>query len=89
MDEKGMLVLVKRIRTDVFDIGHLFKNIEDETNDGLALVMEATGFYFWIYDCIVAPGHDVMVVHPTKVKAVDESEIENRQELRPHAGGTT
>jgi transposase len=70
MDEKGMVVLVKRIRTDVSDIGQLFKNIEDETNDGLAVVMEATGFYFWIYDCIVAPGHDVKVVHPTKVKTL-------------------
>ena len=32
------------------------------------MVMEATGFYFWIYDSIVARGHDVKVVHPTKVK---------------------
>jgi hypothetical protein len=27
--------------------------------------MEATGFYFWIYDLIVATDNDVMVVHPT------------------------
>ena len=67
LDEKGKVVLVKRVRTDVSDIGHLFENIEDE-NEKLAVVMEATGFYFWIYDLIVARGHDVKVVHPTKVK---------------------
>jgi transposase len=43
----------------------LFKKIEDETNDKLVVVMEATGFYFWIYDLIVARGHDVRVVDPT------------------------
>jgi transposase len=68
LDEKGKVVLVKRVRTDVSDIGHLFKKIEDDTNDELAVVMEATGFYFWINDLIVARGHDVKVVHPTKVK---------------------
>ena len=67
VDEKGKVILVKRVRTDVSDIGLLFKNIEEE-NEKLAVVMEATGFYFWIYDCIVARGHDVKVVHPTKVK---------------------
>jgi transposase len=67
LDEKGKVLLVKRVRTDVSDIGHLFKNIEDE-NEKLAVVMEATGFYFWIHDLIVARGHDVMVVHPNKAK---------------------
>jgi predicted NBD/HSP70 family sugar kinase len=46
LDEKGKVVLVKRVRTDVPDIGHLFKNIEDEAKEELAVVMEATGFYF-------------------------------------------
>ena len=67
MDEKGKVILVKRVRADVSDIGHLFGMIE-EGKDELAVVMEATGFYFWIYDSIVARGHDVKVVHPTKVK---------------------
>lgn len=67
LDEKGRVVLVKRVRTNVSDIGHLFKNIE-AGDEKLAVVMEATGFYFWIYDLIVARGHDVKVVHPTKVK---------------------
>lgn len=72
MDENGKVILVKRVRTDVSDIGHLFGIIE-ERNDKLAVVMEATGFYFWIYDCIVARGHDVIVVHPTKAKEMMKS----------------
>jgi transposase len=68
LDEKGKVVHVKRIRTDVEDIGRWFKNIEDETNDELKVVMEATGFYFWIHDVIVARNHDVKVVHPNKAK---------------------
>ena len=52
------------------DIGHWFKDIEDETNDELNVVMEATGFYFWIYDVIVARNHDVKVVHPNQAKSL-------------------
>jgi hypothetical protein len=49
LDEKEKAILVKRVRTDVSDIGHLFGMIEaDEMN--LSVVMEATGFYFWIHD---------------------------------------
>ena len=72
LDEKGKVILVKRVRTDVSDIGHLFGNIE-AGNEKLAVVMEATGFYFWIYDLIVARGHDVKVVHPTKAKLLMKS----------------
>ena len=72
LDEKGKVIHVKRIRTDVSDIGHLFGIIE-AGNEKLAVVMEATGFYFWIYDRIVARGHDVMVVHPTKAKEMMKS----------------
>jgi transposase len=68
MDKKRKIVLIKRVRTDVTDIGHLFKMIEDDTKDELAVVMEATGFYFWIHDLIVARGHDVKVVHPNRAK---------------------
>lgn len=53
LDEKGKVILVKRVRTDVYDIGHLFGMIE-AGDEKLAVVIEATGFYFWIYDLIVA-----------------------------------
>lgn len=53
LDEKGKVILVKRVRTDVSDIGHLFKMIESG-EEKLAVVMEATGFNFWICDFIVA-----------------------------------
>jgi transposase len=72
LDEKGKVILIKRVRTDVSDIGHLFGIIEAE-NEKLAVVMEATGFYFWIHDLIVARGHDVVVVHPTKAKDMMKS----------------
>ncbi len=72
LDEKGKVILIKLVRTDVSDIGHLFGMIE-AGNEKLAVVMEATGFYFWIYDLIVARGHDVMVVHPTKAKEMMKS----------------
>jgi transposase len=68
MDEKRKVILVKRVRTDVTDIGHLFKMIEGKTKEELAVVMEATGFYFWIYDFIVARGHETKVVHPNRAK---------------------
>jgi transposase len=72
LDEKGKVILIKRVRTDVSDIGHLFGMIEaDEKN--LSVVMEATGFYFWIHDLIVARSHDVVVVHPTKAKDMMKS----------------
>lgn len=77
LDEKGKVIHVKRIRTDVNDIGHWFKDIEAETNDELSVVIEATGFYFWIYDCIVARGHNAMVVHPTKVKPLMKAKAKN------------
>ena len=67
LNEDGALVCNERIPTDVFDIGLFFKKMETN-DDELKVVMEATGFYFWIYDVIVARGHDVMIVHPTKVK---------------------
>jgi transposase len=68
LDEKGKVVLVEGIRTDVEELGRLFKDIEDGTDEELKVVMEATGFYFWIHECIVARGHDVRIVHPNQTK---------------------
>lgn len=66
MDANGRLVCNERIRTDVRDIGHFFERIG--TNDELKVVMEATGFYFWIYDVVKEREHDVIVVHPSATK---------------------
>jgi transposase len=77
LDEKGKIVHVERIRTDVRDIGHWFENIEAKTNDELSVAIEATGFYFWINDRIVTRGHDVKVVHPTKVKPLMRAKAKN------------
>jgi transposase len=70
LDEKGKVIHVKRIRTDVNDIGHWFKDIEAESNEEFKVAMEATGFYFWIYDIIASRGHDTKVVHPNRAKVL-------------------
>jgi transposase len=70
--KKGKVILIKRVRTDVLDIGRLFEMIEADEKD-LSEVMEATGFCFWIHDLIVTWGHDVVVVHPSKAKDMMKS----------------
>ena len=77
LDANGRLVCNDRIRTDVHDIGHWFERMETRTNDELAVALEATGFYFWIYDTIVARGHDAKVVHPVKVKPLMRARSKN------------
>lgn len=77
VDSNGRLVCNERIPTDVRDIGHFFERIETRTNDILAVALEATGFYFWIYDVIVSRGHDVKVVHPVKVKPLMKARSKN------------
>ncbi len=70
LNEKGKFVHGERIRTDVKDIGHFFEKIERMNDDDLLVVIEATGFYFWIYDVIAGRGHHVKVVHPNRAKAL-------------------
>ena len=77
IDSNGRSVCNERIPTDVADIGRFFERIETRTNDELAVALEATGFYFWIYDAIKARGHDVKVVHPTKVKPLMKARSKN------------
>lgn len=77
LDEKGKFVHGERIRTDVKDIGHFFEKIERMNDDDLSVVIEATGFYFWIYDVIVERGHQAKVVHPTRVKSLMRARTKN------------
>ncbi|HRR67444.1 MAG TPA: IS110 family transposase, partial [Methanomassiliicoccales archaeon] len=70
LDEKGKFIHGERIRTDVVDIGHFFERMERMNDDDRKVVIEATGFYFWIYDVIVERGHQVKVVHPNRAKAL-------------------
>lgn len=67
LDANGRPVCNERIKTDIVDIGHFFERMEAKDNE-LKVVMEATGFYFWIYDAIAARKHDVTVVHPSESK---------------------
>jgi transposase len=84
----------KRFQTDVADIGRYFQRMTTDTDERLSFALEATGFYFWIYDCIVALGHAVLVVHPTKVKPLmrakaknDKNDAATLAELLEDAGG--
>lgn len=67
MDAEGKLVCNERIKTDVRDIGRFFERMEAKDNK-IKVTMEATGFYFWIYDVIKERKHDVTVVHPVGIK---------------------
>jgi len=69
LDANGKMVCNERIPTDVRDIGRFFERMETKTNE-LKVVMEATGFYFWIFDAVEKRDHEVMVVHPTEAKAL-------------------
>lgn len=77
LDANGRFVCNERIPTDVTDIGHWFERMETRTNDELTVALEATGFYFWIYDAIVSRGHDAKVVHPVKVKPLMRARSKN------------
>ena len=70
------MVCNERIRTDVSDIGHWFERMETKTNE-LKVVMEATGFYFWIFDAVEKRDHDVKVVHPTETKSMMKKRSKN------------
>lgn len=35
--------------------------------------MEATGFYFWIHECILAMGYDVKIGYPNQAKKLMEA----------------
>lgn len=72
LNDEGKMVCGERIPTDVRDIGRFFERIETK-DDELKIVMEATGFYFWIYDVIEARMHDVKVVHPSVAKPMMKS----------------
>ena len=74
----------KDTRACVLNENGKFVHGERMNDHELSVVIEATGFYFWIYDVIVGGGHRVKVVHPTS-KGTDEGQVKDGQERRPHA----
>jgi len=76
-NEDGEILCEERIRTDAADIDSFFEKLESGQDGGLAVAMEATGFYFWIYDRIAAREHKVLVVHPGKAKPLMRAKAKN------------
>ena len=74
-NERGKILSNERFKTESGDIATFF--VGQEAHGPLSVVMEATGFYFWIYDRIVARGHDVIVIHPAKVKPLMKAKAKN------------
>ena len=74
-NEKGKILLDERFKTDADEIGKFFSKVEG--HGPLTVAMEATGFYFWIYNCIAARGHDVKVVHPARIKPLMKAKSKN------------
>jgi transposase len=74
-NEHGKILFNERFRTESEDIAAFFAR--QEVHGPLSVSMEATGFYFWIHDCIVARGHRVMVVHPARIKPLMKAKTKN------------
>jgi transposase len=76
-NEDGEILCEERIRTDAASIGGFFEKLERDAGGPLSVAMEATGFYFWIYDRIAARGHRAIVVHPGKAKPLMRAKAKN------------
>jgi len=74
-NEHGNILSSERFRTESEDIAEFFA--KQEVHGPLSVAMEATGFYFWIHDRIVARGHHVMVVHPARIKPLMKAKAKN------------
>jgi len=73
-DEKGNIVSNDRSLSDLSAINCFLDRLGEAE---VKVVMEATGFYFWIYDAIVSRRHDAKVVHPVKVKPLMRARSKN------------
>jgi transposase len=67
MDEKGKVAVNERFSSDVVSIGAFFDRLGTAE---ARVVMEATGFYQYIYEAIESRGYEVTLAHPLKLKAL-------------------
>lgn len=66
-DEKGNVIVNERFLSDVVAINAFLDRLGGAE---AKIVMEATGFYQYIYETIEARGFDVTLAHPLKLKAL-------------------
>jgi transposase len=72
MDENGKVAVNERSFSNVISIGAFFDHL------GMTearVVMEATGFYQYLYEAIESRGYDVTLAHPLKLKAVPTGRV--------------
>ena len=66
-DENGKILLSERFLSDVVAINAFLDRLGSAE---ARIVMEATGFYQFLYETIEARGFDVILAHPLKLKAL-------------------
>jgi transposase len=66
--ETGMLVWAEKFPSSPRSIGQFLDRVEERREGPASIVMEATGFCFYIYDIIEMRGHFVKVAHPSMIK---------------------
>jgi len=66
-NENGKVISSARFLSDVDHIGAFLDRLGKAE---AKIVMEATGFYEFIYDAIEARGYDVVLAHPLKLRAL-------------------
>jgi transposase len=67
-NETGKLILADRFLSESRSINRFIDRVEDLREGPASIVIEATGFCYYIYDILAARGHEVKVAHPTSVR---------------------
>ncbi len=67
MDEKRKVIINERFLSEVVAINAFLDRLGSVE---AKVVMEATGFYQYIYETVEAKGYDVVLAHPLKLKAL-------------------
>lgn len=67
MNEKGKIIVNERFLSEIVAINAFLDRLGFVE---AKVVMEATGFYQYIYETIEARGYDVVLAHPLKLKAL-------------------
>jgi len=67
MNEKGKIIVNERFPSEIVAINAFLDRLGSVE---AKVVMEATGFYQYIYEMIEARGYDVVLAHPLKLKAL-------------------
>jgi len=73
-DETGRVIVNERFLSDIRSIDSFFDRLGEAE---VKVVMEATGFYEYIYDAIESRGLNVVLAHPLKLRALTAGRAKN------------